>query len=85
MHLWVQPHFIFASDYDYNCFLFYSQTYVKSYNFMVQYLHLRFMFTGGGAGLSWDHIMENELECLPDRGGHGGHLAVTVSGFGCGY
>ena len=52
---------------------------------MVQYLHLRFMFTGGGAGLPWDHIMENELECLPDRGGHGGHLAVTVSGFGCGY
>ena len=29
----------------------------------------------GQGGLPWGQIMENELEYLVDRGGHGGHLA----------
>ena len=29
---------------------------------------------GKGGGVPWVQIMENELEYLADRGGHGGHL-----------
>ena len=28
----------------------------------------------GKGGVPWVQIMENELEYLDDRGGHGGHL-----------
>ena len=28
----------------------------------------------GGGGVPWVQILENELEYLADRGGHGGHL-----------
>ena len=28
----------------------------------------------GKGGVPWVQIMENELEYLADRGGHGGHL-----------
>ena len=28
----------------------------------------------GEGGVPWVQIMENELEYLADRGGHGGHL-----------
>ena len=55
---------------------------------------------GGGGGVPWVKIMENELECLGDRKGHDGHLAkqvlkkilflarvivITLSRFGCRY
>ena len=32
------------------------------------------MLRGKGGGVPWVQIMENELEYLADRGGHGGHL-----------
>ena len=31
-------------------------------------------FLKGEGGVPWVQIMENELEYLADRGGHGGHL-----------
>ena len=33
-----------------------------------------FILKGEGGGVPWVQIMENELEYLDDRGGHGGHL-----------
>ena len=33
---------------------------------------------GGGGGVPWVKIMENELECLGDRKGHDGHFAKQV-------
>ena len=38
----------------------------------------KFRGEGGGGGVPWVKIMENELECLGDRKGHDGHLAKQV-------